>query len=221
MLAGKELYLAWGAEAIAEGNQTLGGAHQNFSRRGAEDASHLLELLLGPRHSVVLAYKRNLPRGALLRQHESGTVGSQPYSAVAVGCYVKYVVAGQRVPVGRVHCVVGHVLAGSHKETIISGAYPHLSLGVEEECEDRRLAELHLLWYHLSARCQVSHLFILAVAHLDDAVVISRPVVTFGGIAERAYVRFSLVQPVEVVLVVFKGHLCKVVRTAYPEDALV
>jgi hypothetical protein len=65
------------------------------------------------------------------------------------------------------------------------------------------------------------YLFILAVAHLDDAVVISRPVVTFGGIAERTYVRFSLVQPVEVVLVVFKGHLCKVVRTAYPEDALV
>ena len=193
MLAGKELHLAWGAEAIAEGNQTLGGAHQNFSRRGAEDASHLLELLLGPRHSVVLAYKRNLTRSALLYQHESPSISSQPYSAVAVGCYVKYIVAWQRVPVGRVHCVVGHALAGSHKEAIVLGAYPHLSLGIEEECEDRRLAELHLLWYHLSARCQIAHLLKSAVAHLDDAVVISRPVVAFGGVAERAYVRFSLV----------------------------
>ena len=193
MLAGKELHLAWCAEVVAEGNQSFGGSHQNLSRRGAEDASHLLELLLGPRHSVVLAYKRNLSRGALLRQHESAAIGSQPYSAVAVGCYVKYVVAGQRVPVGRVHRVVGHALAGSHKEAIALGAYPHLSLGVEEEREDRRLAELHLLWHHLSARCQVSHLFKSVVAHLDDAVVISRPVVTFGSVAERAYVRFSLV----------------------------
>ena len=80
------------AHVVAEGNQSVGGARQDFSRRGAEDASHLVESLLRPWQDVLAADEVQLSRGGRLNQGESASIGAYPYSAVAVGHDVVYLI---------------------------------------------------------------------------------------------------------------------------------
>ena len=89
---GVEFDLRRVAHVVAEGNQSVGGACQDFSRRGAEDASHLVEFLLRPWQDVLAADEVQLSRGRHLRQRESASIGAYPYSAVSVGYDVVYLI---------------------------------------------------------------------------------------------------------------------------------
>ena len=218
---GVEFDLRRVAHVVAEGNHSVGGACQDFSRRGAEDASHLAEFLLRPWQDVLAADEVQLSRGRHLHQTESASVGAYPYSAVAVGYDVVYLIKWQRIFVGRVVHVLGHSLRGSDKESVLAGTYPYLSLRVVEDGEDGGWAECHLLRNHLSAWGKIAHLLESAVRNLDHAVVVARPVVSLGCIADGKCLRFAFVKLGKVVSVILECHLRKVVHAAYPEDALV
>ena len=140
---------------------------------------------------------------------------------MAVGHDVVYLIIWQRIFVGWVVHELGHSLPGSHEESMLSGTYPYLSLRIVEDGEDGGWAECHLLRNHLSVWGKIAHLLVSAVRNLDYAVVIARPVVSLGGIADGERRRFAFVKLGKVVSVILECHLRKVVYAAYPEDALV